>query len=137
MLTYTDYLIEASLHKIDALLRLDPKAGMAPGYIHVNTFLGPRAGNEEVSLALSTLDDVKAKRITLPTATYIQVSKVIPTQHAIYADDVADIVRKQAFNLPIQVLRHNGRYLVVNGHHRLAAAVVSQRASILAHVIEE
>jgi hypothetical protein len=137
MLNYTTYLIEASLHKIDALLRLHPSAGVQPGYIHVNTFLGPRADNKLVQLAMATLDGVNAKRIALPAPRQIPVEKLVATQHALYADDVKDIVSKQAFNLPIQVLAHGGTYLIVNGHHRAAAAVVSQRSSILAHVIEE
>lgn len=137
MLNFTTYLIEASLYKIDALLRLHPSAGVQPGYIHVNTFLGPRAETKLVQLALSVLDGVNAHRITLPAPRPIPVEKLIATQHALYADDVKDIISKQAFNKPIQVLAHGGKYLIINGHHRAAAAAASQRASILAHVIEE
>lgn len=137
MHTFTEHLlVEASLHKVDALLRMHPSQGMQPGYVHVNALLGPRANDQICKRALALLDDVKAKRITPTTLTRIDVDTLIPTQYALYADDVKDIIRKRALDTPIDAMKYQGRMYVLNGHHRAAAASALLAPSILARVYE-
>jgi hypothetical protein len=129
------FLIEASLHKLDAMLKMPSNVHADTGYIDARHVLGPRANNEVVSLAQSLVDQLKAKRLELPRAVLIPIHAIKSTQHSIYFDDVADILRKQAFDKPITVMRYKGQLFVVNGHHRLAAAAVSDRDAIMAQVI--
>jgi hypothetical protein len=79
--------------------------------------------------------DIKAKRLELPRAVPLPIHAIQSTQHSIYFDDVADILRKQAFDKPITVMRYKGRLYCLNGHHRLSAAAVSARDTILANII--
>jgi hypothetical protein len=136
MRTFAEYLIEASLHKVDALLRMHPGQGMQPGYVHVNTLLGPRANDQVCKRALALLDDVKAKRITPTTLTHVPVQTLIPTQYALYAADVKDIIQKRAIHTPIDTMKYQGRTFILNGHHRAAAASALLAPSILARVYE-
>ena len=72
----------------------------------------------------------------LPAPEYVELRRLQPTQHALYLDDVKDIAshfdRKRE---PIKVLYHNGRYFILDGHHRAAAAALLQRGSVLAYII--
>lgn len=136
MFTFSRFLIEASLQKIDALLRMHPSEGLQPGYVAVNEFLGPRASNEVVAVGMHVLDGIKSKHIVPPPAEYVTTAKLVPTQYAIYLDDVKDIARKHAFDKPIQVMRYRGKYFCLNGHHRLCASAITGHERILANVID-
>lgn len=136
MLNFTQFLIEASLMKVDALLRMHPSAGLQPGYVAVNDFLGPRGSNEVVAMGMQVLDAIKAHQVVPPPAEYITTAKLVPTQYAIYLDDVKDIARKQNFDKPIQVVRWRNKMMVINGHHRACAAAIVGREKILAQVID-
>jgi len=135
MKSFANFLIEASLNKLDAILRMPSNVHADTGYIDARHVLGPRANNEVVSLALSLVDQLKAKRLELPRAVPLPIHAIQSTQHSIYFDDVADILRKQAFDKPITVMRYKGRLYCLNGHHRLSAAAVSARDTILANII--
>lgn len=136
MLNFAQFLIEASLMKVDALLRMHPSAGLQPGYVSVNDFLGPRASNEVVAVGMQVLDGIKAQQIELPHPEYVTTAKLVPLQYAIYLDDVKDIARKQAFDKPIQVMRYKGKLCILNGTHRGSAAAILGRERILANVVD-
>ena len=136
MLSFTDFLIEKSLDKVDALLRLDPAVGLQPGYLPVTPFLGPRASASVCQQALHLLDRVKTHDAPVPSRVTVNLRSLQPTQHTIYLPDVKDIARKQNFEKPIAIFRSNGHLYILNGHHRAAAAALVQRPSITADLYE-
>lgn len=127
------FLIEKSLHKLDTLLRNDVPAD---GYVSLVPVLGPVAPSDICKRAQALDDDIKrgVRRVTVsPIA--IRVASLIPTQPRMYLDDVKDIARKGVTGNPIQVMLYQGRYYIINGHHRAAAAAVLGRSSINTHLI--
>jgi hypothetical protein len=135
MTGFAAYLLEQSLTKIRTLLRMPINAALQPGYVSVVPLLG-RYADESLCLACHQMaDEIDAKGLTLPPPQRVRVSLLIPTQYTLEGEDVMDIMRKENFTKPIIVWRHDGRYYILNGHHRAAAAAALQRDSILAHVI--
>lgn len=130
MKSFAVYLNEASVNTIRHLL----EASLQPGYLSVVPFLGKYANEATTQQCYAFLDRIEKKEIPLAPVRTVTVQDLIPTQYTLEGEDVMDIMRNQAFDKPIWVLKMRGRYYILDGHHRAAAAASLKRPTIPAHV---
>lgn len=76
-----------------------------------------------MSIPLNTKQFAEKANRYMPVRT-VSIDKLRPTQSTYVADKVEDIAAKPAGGPPVLVGRHNGKYHVLDGHHRVAGAIL-------------
>lgn len=86
--------------------------------------------------AASNYTDSRVGRAFPASATveHLDPHSLHPTQPIVYNDGVKD-VRKHAANEPIEVIRHQGKDFIRDGHHRVVLAM-QQGRTVPAHVTD-
>ena len=135
MLTYADYILEASLTKVQALLRTPLNVAMQPGYISVIPLLGRYAEENICQLAYTLDDQIKAKRVQTIGVRAVPVGKLIPTQYTMLGSDIEDMLRRHTYDSkPIRAAAYKHHYLIIDGHHRAACYAALEREYIKAEI---
>ncbi|ADB58347.1 CBS domain-containing ParB/RepB/Spo0J family partition protein [Archaeoglobus profundus] len=83
-----------------------------------------RATPEKVEKLKKTLEKIHNTNITIERGK-VEVSKLIPTQTKVYADELRGRIHELRKGLaePIVVIRKDNRYYLVDGHHRAIASL--------------
>lgn len=70
-----------------------------------------------------------------PVDVDVPAGALIPTQPTVEAGGVSKYVRNQSDELPEVVKTPQGRYILLDGHHRAAAAILGKLASVRVRVV--
>ena len=96
-----------------------------------------RATPEKVEKLKRTLEKLHGVNINIKRDV-VDVNKLIPTQTKVYADELRGRIHEIRKGLadPIVVIKKDGRYYLVDGHHRAVASLKVGQKKLEAYVLE-
>jgi ParB-like nuclease family protein len=108
------------LHRLETLPTEHSPAGKFIRYEHL---LRPMSDPITVALAIRVLEKWKARKIT-GKPTQARVLDIVPTQAGAFIDKIRKDIESGKLSKPILVWRYKGKLYLLDGHHRVAAAVL-------------
>ena len=108
------------LHRLATLPTEDSQAGKFIRYEHL---LRPMSDPITVALAIRMLERWKARKVT-GRLTHAPVLSIVPTQGGAFIEKIREDIESGKLSKPILVWRHRRKLYLLDGHHRVAAAVL-------------
>ena len=108
------------LHRLDTLPTEHSPEGKFIRYEHL---LRPMSDAVTVALAIRVLERWKAQKIKA-TPTHARVLDIHPTQAGAFIDKIREDIENGKLSKPIVVWRYKRKLYLLDGHHRVAAAVL-------------
>src|SRR5262245_25072263 len=112
--------LKDQLHRLDTLPTEKSPAGKFIRYDHL---LRPMADPITVALAIRVLERWKARKVTGKLGE-ARVLDIYPTQAGAFIEKIRKDIETGKLTKPILVWRHRRRLYLLDGHHRVAAAVL-------------
>jgi ParB-like nuclease family protein len=112
--------LTVQLHRLDTLPTESSPAGK---FIRYEYLLRPMSDPITVALAIRVLERWKARKLTGKRA-HAPVLKIYPTQAGAFIDKIRKDILTGKLSKPVLLWRHKGRLYLLDGHHRVAAAVL-------------
>lgn len=72
----------------------------------------------------------------LPTKE-IDLKSIVPTQKNVTAQNIEDVQKAKSFDEPIVAVEHEGKYYLLDGHHRTTSSIMRGDSKIEAKVYQE
>jgi hypothetical protein len=108
------------LHRLDTLPTENSPGGRFIRYEHL---LRPMTNPITVALAIRILEQWKGRRIS-GKPTRARILDIYPTQAGAFIEKIREDIQSGKLSKPILLWRHKGRLYLLDGHHRVAAAVL-------------
>jgi len=108
------------LHRLDTLPTEQSPGGKFIRYEHL---LRPMSDPITVALAIRILEKWKAQKL-LGTRTHARVLDIYPTQAGAFIRKIRQDIENGKLSKPIVVWRYKRKLYLLDGHHRVAAAVL-------------
>jgi hypothetical protein len=119
------------LHRLDTL---PTEASPAGRFIRYEHLLRPISDPITVALAIRVLERWKARKIN-GKPTHAAVLDIYPTQAGAFIDKIREDIESGKLSKPILLWRYRRKLYLLDGHHRVAAAVLLGLERLPAHVL--
>ncbi len=107
-----------------------PKIPTKNVFYHTDDYYGLPRGKR---VAAEKLIDTPEK---LPTKE-IDIKSIVPTQKNVTARNIEDVQKAKSFDEPIVAVEHEGKYYLLDGHHRTTSSIMQGDSKIEAKVYQE